>query len=53
MRMVFMAYISGSMEAVDFYFKAFNAKSNGCCPAEITQSKFKMTHSGNKKHRKC
>ena len=30
MRMVFMAYLTGSMEAVDFYSKAFNAKSNNC-----------------------
>ena len=27
MRMVFMAYLSGSIEAVDFYCRAFNAKS--------------------------
>ena len=27
MRMVFMAYLKGSVEAVDFYCKAFNAES--------------------------
>lgn len=30
MRMVFMAYLTGSMEAVDFYYKAFNATSKNC-----------------------
>ena len=30
MRMVFMAYITGTIEAVDFYYKAFNATSKNC-----------------------
>jgi uncharacterized glyoxalase superfamily protein PhnB len=30
MRTIFMAYIVGSMEAVDFYCKAFGAKSKNC-----------------------
>lgn len=30
MRTIFMAYIVGSMEAVDFYCKAFDAKSKNC-----------------------
>jgi len=28
--MVFMAYVTGTMEAVDFYYKAFNAESKKC-----------------------
>ena len=28
MRMVFMAYITGTIKAVDFYCRAFNAKTN-------------------------
>lgn len=28
--MIFMAYITGSMEAVDFYCRAFDAKSRNC-----------------------
>lgn len=30
MRVVFMAYIKGTMEAVDFYCKAFHAQSQNC-----------------------
>ncbi len=33
MRMVFMAYLTGTMEAVDFYCKAFNATSKNCFKA--------------------
>ena len=33
MRTVFMAYVTGSMEAVDFYYKAFNATSKRCFKA--------------------
>lgn len=33
MRMVFMAYLSGSIEAVDFYCKAFHATSKNCFKA--------------------
>ena len=33
MRMVFMAYLSSSIEAVDFYCKAFNAASKNCFKA--------------------
>jgi uncharacterized glyoxalase superfamily protein PhnB len=30
MRMVFMAYLTGSIEAVDFYCRAFNTNSRYC-----------------------
>lgn len=30
MRMLFMAYLAGSIDAVDFYCKAFNGKSRNC-----------------------
>jgi uncharacterized glyoxalase superfamily protein PhnB len=33
MRAVFMAYLTGTMEAVDFYCKAFNATSRNCFKA--------------------
>ena len=33
MRVVFMAYITGTIEAVDFYCKAFNATSKNCFKA--------------------
>ncbi len=33
MRMVFMAYLAGSFEAVDFYCKAFNATPRNCFTA--------------------
>lgn len=33
MRMVFMAYLTGTIEAVDFYCKAFNATSKNCFKA--------------------
>jgi len=32
-RMVFMAYLLGTMEAVDFYCKAFSATSKNCFKA--------------------
>ena len=33
MRAAFMAYLTGSMEAVDFYCKAFDAKPRNCFKA--------------------
>ena len=33
MRMVFMAYLTGSVEAVDFYCKAFNTENKKCFKA--------------------
>jgi uncharacterized glyoxalase superfamily protein PhnB len=30
MKMIFMAYITGSMDAVDFYCRAFDAQSKNC-----------------------
>ena len=33
MRMVFMAYLTGTIEAVDFYCKAFKASSKNCFKA--------------------
>ena len=33
MRMVFMAYLTGTMQAVDFYCKAFNTENRKCFKA--------------------